>query len=86
MEENPQPQFDLLNPFVVAMIQQNQGQPPSIGVGIGNQMNYKLTPDGFLSLFINGQLVSNTGLNNGSTAAPAGQVLGGIGLTIDSLP
>jgi Putative peptidoglycan binding domain len=78
--------FDLLNPFVVAMIQKNQGQPPSIGLGLGNQMNYNLTPDGFISLFVNGQLVSNVGLNNGFASAPGLQILGGVGFTFDSKP
>jgi hypothetical protein len=78
--------FDLLNPFVIAMIQKNQGQAPSFGLGIGNQMMYNLTPDGFLSLFVNGQLVSNVGLNDGFCSAPGLQILGGIGLTFEAKP
>lgn len=76
--------FDLLNPFVVAMLQKNQGQPFGIGLGLGNQMNYNLLPDGSLALFINSQLVTNVGLNDGRASAPGLQILGGIGFTFDS--
>lgn len=76
--------FDLLNPFVVAMLQKNQGQPFGFGAGLGNQMNYNLTPDGFLSLFINTQAVINTDLKTGQTSAPGLQILGGVGFTFDS--
>ncbi len=78
--------FDLVNPFVVVMLQKNQGQPFGIGTGIGNQMNLNLTPNGFLSLFLNTQLVVNTSLSTGLTSAPGLQILGGVGLTFDSNP
>jgi peptidoglycan hydrolase-like protein with peptidoglycan-binding domain len=77
---------DLLNPFVVAMLQKNQGQPFSVGVGLGNQMNYNLTPNGSLSLFLNTQVVVNTDLTTGLTSVPGLQILGGVGFTFDSTP
>jgi hypothetical protein len=77
---------DLLNPFVVAMLQKNQGQPLGFGAGLGNQMNFNLTPNGFLSLFLNTQVVVNTDLSTGRTSAPGLQILGGVGFTFDSKP
>jgi hypothetical protein len=76
--------FDLLNPFVVAMLQKNQGQPAGFGAGLGNQMNYNLTPNGLVSLFLNTQVVVNTDLTTGQTSAPGLQFLGGVGFTFDS--
>jgi peptidoglycan hydrolase-like protein with peptidoglycan-binding domain len=77
--------FDLLNPFVTLMLQQNQGQPPSLGFGIGNQINWTLwsrpnpnvpnTDSRNLGLFINGQLVTNTFLPFG-TPPPGGLPFG----------
>ena len=78
--------FDLLNPFVTLMLQKNQGQPPSFGLGIGNQVNWTLwsskhpsIPDADrrnIGLFINGQLVTNTFLPIGTPppgSLPSGQ-------------
>jgi peptidoglycan hydrolase-like protein with peptidoglycan-binding domain len=61
--------LDWFNPFVLLMLTQNQGQPLSFGLGIGDQVNFKLFsqpvpghPDldrQNLSLFINNQVVTN---------------------------
>jgi peptidoglycan hydrolase-like protein with peptidoglycan-binding domain len=78
--------FDLLNPFVTLMLQKNQGQPPSFGLGIGNQINWTLwslphpsipnVDRRNLGLFVNGQLVTNTFLPIGTPppgSLPSGQ-------------
>jgi peptidoglycan hydrolase-like protein with peptidoglycan-binding domain len=74
--------FDLLNPFVTIMLSQNQGQPPSVGLGLGNQINWTLWSSPHptlpnvdkrnLGLFVNGQIVTNTFLPFG--APPPGSL------------
>jgi hypothetical protein len=93
--------FDLLNPFVTLMLQQNQGQPLQLGTGIGDQVAYTLwnkpNPDpnnkdndlDNLSLFINAQLVTNLALSGpdaGRSSAPSLQILGGVQWTFDWTP
>jgi hypothetical protein len=75
--------LDVLNPFVQIMLQQNQGQPLSFGLALGNQLNVALDNNNRWSLFLNGQIVTNVGLNDGLCSAPAGQLLGGVGLNFD---
>jgi len=73
--------LDLLNPFVVAMINQNlsknfKPQPGTVGLGIGNQMTWTLASRDLpgapgdkqdtVSLFLNTQIVTNIDLTNGS--------------------
>lgn len=72
--------FDLLNPFVAFMLTQNQGQPPQVGMGIGNQINWTLWSAPHptipnvdatnIGLFVNGQLVTNTFLPFGGAPPP----------------
>jgi peptidoglycan hydrolase-like protein with peptidoglycan-binding domain len=82
--------FDLVNPFVAVMLQQNQGQPPSIGLGLGNQVTWTIwslphpSIPGLdrrnIGLFVNGQLVTNTFLPLGTPpngSPPAGQFSNG---------
>ena len=86
--------LDLANPFVQLMISKNlKAQDPSatFGLAFGNQISWKLierllpgakTPDDTqdtVSVFFNGQVVSNTALTNGRTAAPGGSAM--LGLT-----
>jgi peptidoglycan hydrolase-like protein with peptidoglycan-binding domain len=78
--------FDFLNPFVVTMLQRNQGQPFTWGVGIGNQVNYALDRAGRLAFFINAQAVMNVDLTNGLASAPGLQILGGISYTFGQMP
>jgi len=78
--------FDLLNPFVVTMLQRNQGQPFTWGVGIGDQVNYALDKSGRLALFLNGQVVVNTDLSTGLASAPGLQILGGVSFTFGQMP
>jgi hypothetical protein len=89
--------FDLLNPSLVLMLQKNQDQAATLGVGIGNQFNYTLSsvkdPSNpaneiqNLSLFLNTQLVLTSctlsGPDAGKCVAPAFQVLGGVIWTFD---
>ena len=77
--------FDLVNPFVQAMISQNlsrSGQftgPINIGLAVGNQASWVLiernlpgTTDkqDVLSIFFNGQVVTNVALQKGHVASP----------------
>jgi hypothetical protein len=78
--------FDLLNPFVVTMLQRNQGQPFTWGVGIGDQINYGLDSSGRVSLFFNAQAVWNIDLSNGRAQAPGAQMLGGVSITLGQIP
>ncbi|MCW6512346.1 peptidoglycan-binding domain-containing protein [Lichenifustis flavocetrariae] len=86
--------LDLANPFVQAMISKNlKARDPAAtaGLAIGNQISWKLierrlpgaqTDDDTqdtVSVFFNGQIVSNTALTNGRTAAPSGSAM--LGLT-----
>jgi hypothetical protein len=75
--------FDLANPFVVVMLQKSERPRPfSVGLGIGNQLNWHLLPDETLTAFVNGQAVTNVSLGNGQGSAPGLQILGGITYTI----
>src|SRR5262249_14501367 len=88
--------FDLLNPFVAVMLQVNQGQAPSVGLGLGNQINWTLwspphptIPNADrqnIGIFLNTQLVTNTDLTTGRTSAPGGQFLAGATWTFDWTP
>jgi hypothetical protein len=88
--------FDLLNPYVAIMLQQNQGQPLGLGFGIGNQTSFTLrsTPHPTIpnadsqniSIFINGQVATSTNLKTGETSAPGLQILGGVTWTFDWTP
>jgi peptidoglycan hydrolase-like protein with peptidoglycan-binding domain len=78
--------FDLFNPFIVTMLQRNQGQPFTWGVGIGDQVNYALDKAGRLSLFINAQAYMNVDLSNGRAQAPGLSILGGISYTFGQMP
>jgi hypothetical protein len=91
--------FDLLNPFVIVMLQKNQGQPAQLGTAVGEQAAFTLwkkenpaSPDNDkenISLFINAQLVTNltlSGAEAGRSSAPSLQILGGIQWTIDWTP
>ena len=78
--------LDFLNPFVQVMLQQNQGQSPSAGLAVGNQINLSLgkkTINGIemdtFSLFLNLQEVANVGLDTGQCSAPSTQGLLGLG-------
>ena len=75
--------FDLLNPFAVIMLQRSEKPKQfQVGFGIGNQINYNLTKRG-LQLFLNGQLVTSVGLDNGDTSAPGAQIMIGPSYTFD---
>ena len=78
--------FDFLNPFVVMMLQRNQGQPFTWGTGIGNQTNYSLDKSGRWSLLLNVQGVVNVDLTSGLCSAPGLQILGGVGFTFGAIP
>jgi hypothetical protein len=78
--------FDFLNPFVVTMLQRNQGQSFTWGTGIGNQTNYALDSAGRWSLFLNNQLSVNVDLTSGVCSAPGLQILGGVGFTFGAIP
>lgn len=71
--------IDWFNPFVQLALQKNAGQPFSLSLGVGDQVNWNLTdkPMG-LSLFVNGQVVTSVDLSNGLCSAPAVQILGGV--------
>jgi len=78
--------LDFLNPFVQTMLQKNQGQPPAVGLAVGNQVNLslkKVTVGGIeqdsLGLFVNLQEVVSVGLDSGNCTAPATQGMLGLG-------
>jgi hypothetical protein len=48
---------DFLNPSLVLMLSRNQGQPATWSIGAADQMNYQLSDDGRMNLFLNAQLV-----------------------------
>lgn len=76
--------FDLANPFVVMMLQNSEKPKPlSFGLGVGNQMNYILTKNGALTLFLNKQVVTNVDLGSGQGSAPGLQIVGGVGYQFD---
>jgi len=76
--------FDLLNPFAVMMLQRSEKPKPfQVGFGVGNQINYNVTKNGRLQLFLNGQMVTSVNLDNGDTSAPGAQIMGGLGYTFD---
>ena len=69
--------FDLINPFLVLMLQQNAGQPMQGGIGIGIQPTWNLGNDKILSLFVNAQVVFAQDLHSGAGIPPAAQIYGG---------
>jgi hypothetical protein len=75
--------LDLLNPFVQLMLQKNDGQVPTVGLALGNQVNVGLDDDNHWNFFLNTQLVTNVALDNGLCQAPSFQALGGISYTFD---
>lgn len=76
--------FDLLNPFAVMMLQRSEKPKPfQVGFGVGNQINYNVTKNGRLQLFLNGQMVTSVNLDNGDTSAPGAPIMGGLGYTFD---
>jgi peptidoglycan hydrolase-like protein with peptidoglycan-binding domain len=91
--------LDLLNPALNLMLQKNEAQPWSLGLGVSNQVNYTLwsekdpqRPDNDLynlSLFVNTMLVWNVDLSNPQAfrlSVPNLQVLGGVLFTFDVTP
>ena len=79
---------DFLNPFVQTMLQQNQDQPASVGLAIGNQVNVSLiktTVSGIeqdrFAVFVNLQEAVSVSLSNGHCSAPSSQGLLGLGWT-----
>jgi hypothetical protein len=90
--------FDLVNPFVQAMISQNLSSagntagPVNIGLAVGNQASWVLiertlpgTTDkqDVLSITFNGQVVTNVALEKGHVASPPdAQVLDGATVTL----
>lgn len=69
--------FDLVNPFLALMLQQNAGQPMQGGIGIGMQPTWNLGNDKILSLFVNAQVVFAQDLHSGAGIPPAAQILAG---------
>lgn len=76
--------FDLLNPFVQAFVQKNDGQAVSAGFAIGTQANWNILGDK-LSLFINAQEVFGVDGGTGQGIAPSTQILGGVGVDVFQL-
>lgn len=82
--------LDFANPFVQTMLQVNKGQPATVGVAIGNQINLSLNTfkiNGIeqprFAVFLNLQEVVNVGTNNGLCSAPATQGMLGLSWTFD---
>jgi hypothetical protein len=75
--------LDLLNPFVQVMLQKNDGQVPTAGLALGNQVNVGLDDKGRWNLFLNTQVAVGVALDNGLCQAPSFQALGGISLTFE---
>jgi peptidoglycan hydrolase-like protein with peptidoglycan-binding domain len=69
--------IDWFNPFVQVALQKNAAQPFSLGLSIGDQVNWNLIQNR-LALFVNGQIATSVDLSNGRCAAPAIQILGGV--------
>jgi peptidoglycan hydrolase-like protein with peptidoglycan-binding domain len=69
--------IDWFNPFVNVALQKNANQPFTLGLALGDQVNWNLI-DNLLSLFVNAQVVANVDLTTGVCSAPAGQILGGV--------
>jgi peptidoglycan hydrolase-like protein with peptidoglycan-binding domain len=76
--------FDLLNPFVQAFVQKNDGQNVSTGFAVGNQANWNILGDR-LSLFVNVQEVFAVDGGTGLGIAPSTQIFGGVGVDLFQL-
>jgi hypothetical protein len=75
-------QFSLVNPFVQAFVQKNEGQPFNVGFSVGDQINFNIIDDK-LALSLNLQEVFSVDLSTGKAAAPATQILLGPTITFD---
>jgi len=80
--------LDLLNPFWQVMLQKNQGQDPTFGTALGNQINWALSKKivngqevDVVDIFFNAQAVVNISLRDGTCSAPSGQFLLGASYT-----
>jgi hypothetical protein len=80
--------LDLVNPFWQFMLQKNQGQDPTVGTALGNQINWALSTKkvngqevDVVDIFFNAQAVVNISLRDGTCSAPSGQFLLGASYT-----